>query len=140
MTIGDVEIARRRVVPLVTARSKRADVDLGSGKLTTQRSTLEWLVCSVWGPTPFTDPRGDVAIDANRGSRVETQRRVIVLTRLAYGLVYLWPGVTLRVIGVALAGSSPAGRDAAVWFRRVDGRTPSESISGLSASSNVATR
>lgn len=136
-------------------------------KLTTERSTPEWLVGSAFGPTPLSDPQANVlfkvsshsiyvetiatlglvglgllvlvVVGAIRSSRRSTPERVAVLALLAFGLFYQLPGVAWLVIGVAIAGSASAGRGADNGIRRASGPSPSATISGRPASSKVAT-
>lgn len=143
-------------------------VDNWMEKLTTERATIHWLIGSVFGPTPLSDPQGDVlfAVSAHsqyvetiatlgvlgllllvlivvgsiRGSGANTATRVIILSLLAFGVFYQWPGVTWIVIGVATADLSSRGRNAPEVIRRADSSTPSGSIAGLPASSRVTTR
>ena len=61
-------------------------------------------------------------VGAIRASRGATPERVAVITLLAFGLFYQWPGVVWLVIGVAVAGSASAGRDVASGILRAHGR------------------
>ena len=111
-------------------------------KLTTDRSTLEWLVGSAFGPTPLSDPQANllfavsshsmyvettstlgliglgllvlVFVGAIRAARGSTPERVAVITLLAYGLFYQWPGVTWLIVGVA------ASRISGIGFSSID--------------------
>ena len=136
-------------------------------KLTTERSTLEWLVGSVFGPTPLSDPGANVlfkvsshsiyvetittlgvlglvllvlvVVGAIRGSRRSTPERVVSLPCLLTGSST--SGRPSRGLwwGWLLPGSACGGRDATGWESpgRTAARRP-ESIAGRLTSSKAA--
>lgn len=115
-------------------------IDNWTEKLTTERSALQWLAGSVFGPTPLSDPDADVLFQVSSHSMyvetiaklgllglglltivtagaISTSRsgsavRVAVITLLAHGLFYQWPGVTWLVIGVAATGRATTDQNA----------------------------
>lgn len=109
-------------------------VDNWTEKLTTGRSTIQWVTGSVFGPTPLSDPQANVrftmsshsiyvetiatlgvlgllllvlvVIGSIRGSNMHMPARVIMLSLLAYGLFYQWPAFAWVVVGLAASRAS----------------------------------
>ncbi|MGB7963255.1 MAG: hypothetical protein WCF12_09915, partial [Propionicimonas sp.] len=141
-------------------------IDNWTEKLTTERSALQWLVGSVFGPTPLSDADADVLFQVSshsmyvetiatlgllglgllvlviagaiRTSRAGSAVRVAATTLLAYGLFYQWPGVMWLVIGVAVARSASAGSAAPLGVRQEHGRSVHGGVAGASPLSKVS--
>ena len=58
-----------------------------------------------------------VVVGAIRASPVSTPEQVAIVTLLAFGLFYQWPGVTWLAIGVAAAGRASTVQNARIGNR-----------------------
>lgn len=127
-------------------------------KLTLERSGVQWLFGSAFGPTPLSD--GDtklvfqfsshnmyvetiavlgfvglgllavVVLGAIRGTRVSTPEGVVFGSLLAFGVFYQWPGAAWLIVGVAVAARR--GADSLVPISAPLERSDRDCPSGLS--------